>query len=325
MKILVTGATGLIGSWLVRKLTEDGCEVSVLSRNSSDISCIKEFSPSCCRGDIGDMDSLKSALKGIDAVFHVAGYVKQWKGYQDIIEKVNHIGALNVFNASLSEGVKRVVFVSSALTTGITEKPEILDETSPFNLSHMPYAKSKWLAEKEAIEASRKGLDVVMVNPVTVFGPGDRNLNCGKLIINSAKGKYFVYPPGGTTIVDVRDLANGMILALKKGKKGERYILGNEHVTFREMLTAVSRITGTEKPKVGMPSFLIKISALGMDILSRLSGKEPYPSLPAAELSTKFMYCSSEKASRELGYKPEIAFHESLSDTYNWYLSNGYL
>lgn len=318
MKVFVTGATGLIGSRLVQRLLNGGHEVSVLVRENSGTSAIDTLELRRFTGDITRHDTLTPALESIEVVFHVAGLVRQWRGYSDDLYRVNVLGVRNVLNACLTRKVRKVVLVSSTAAVGTTAKPEIIDEIFPFNNADLPYSQSKWLGEQEARKVLQKGLDVVIVNPATVFGPGDRHLNACRTLINVAKGKYFGYPPGGTTVVDVEDIVSGMIAACEKGRTGERYILGNEHLSFRAMLEQMAQIVGVNPPRIQLPSLFIKTTAYSLELMSFFTGKEPYPSRPAAELSVRYLYASSAKARAELGYTPRVDFRQSISNTCQW-------
>ncbi len=323
MRALVTGATGLIGSRLTRRLSLNGHEVSVLVRKESNTVDIDQFGVEKKYGDITVEGSLYPSLSDIDVVFHCAGLVKQWKGFSSSLHNINVLGARNVFTACLKARVKRVVAVSSAVTIGLTKKPEVIDESNPFQFHHMPYAKSKWLLEKEAEKVYQKGLDMVIVNPVTVFGAGDRHQNAGRTLMSSAEGKYFGYPPGGTTVVDVEDVVDGILASSETGKTGERYILGNEHISFFDLLTTISEIVNSSPPKIKLPGILINSVAIMKELLASISGNEPYPSIASADMSVKYMYCSSGKASKDFGFAPKISFKQSLKNAYDWYLKKG--
>lgn len=315
----------MIGSRLVQRLVGCGHDVSILVREHSDTSAIDALKLQRFIGDITNCDTINPALKDVEVVFHTAGLVRQWRGYRDDLYRVNVLGARNVLNACLKRKVRRVVLVSSVAAVGITDKPETIDETFPFNSAHLPYSRSKWLCEKEAETVLEKGLDVVVVNPATVFGPGDRHLNAAKTLINVAQGKYFGYPSGGTTVVDVEDVVSGMMAACEKGRMGERYILGHEHLSFRSMLEQMADVVGVSPPRIQLPSWLIKATAFAFELMSFFTSKEPYPSLPAAELSVRYMYCSSAKARAELGYMPRVDFRQSIGNTYHWCKEAGFI
>lgn len=325
MKLFVTGATGLIGYKLVHKLLQDGHEVSILRRASSDFTLIADLPIKHHIGDITDPSTLKGIMQGCDAVYQVAGLVAQWSGHKNILNKTNKLGALNILEAALEQHVKRVVVVSSTVTMGATKYPEIIDERHPFNLSHLPYAKSKWELEQEAIQFCRRGLEVVIVNPATTFGPGDKHVNAGRILLNTLKGKVFGYPPGGNTVVDVADVVDGTIAAMDKGRIGERYILGNEFLTYKSIMETICEVLKKDPPKLLLPKWFLLAGGMANETLAKyILHREPYPSMEAVDMSLRFMYLSNNKARRELGYEPKTDFKTSVQKTYDWYVANNF-
>lgn len=326
MKVLVTGATGFIGSRLVHRLYREGHQVCILRRESSDISDLAGLELRHFIGDITRPSSLYDALDGMDAVFHNAGLVAQGRGFKDKLYKINVIGTRNILEAALLRKVKRIVVVSSIVAIGATRHPEIIDENFPFNLSHLPYAHSKWLLEKEVERACKKGLDAVIVNPATVYGAGDRHLTSSRSLLRLKRGQLPGYPPGGVTLIDVEDVVSGQIAALEKGRTGERYILGNEHLSFYTLLNDMAEAIGVKPPKILLPAVLLKAAGWVKELLSKYVTKaEPYPSLAAVEMSLKFTYFSSNKAERELGFIPRVDFKTSVKNAYRWYIENGFI
>ena len=325
MKIFVTGATGLIGSVLVRRLITEKHEVVVLQRKSADTREIDDLKLSFHLGDVTDPESLKGAMDGCDVVYHMAGFVAQWSGYKEALYKVNTLGVRYVLEAALAQGVKRVVVASSTAAIGGTKHPEILDEKFLFNLGHLPYAHSKWLGEKEAIAVAKKGIEVVIVNPATTFGPGDKHLNAGRTILNARDGKIFGFPPGGNSFVDVGDVVDGIIAAMEKGRNLERYILTNEILSYKTLLEIIAKIQGQLPPKLRLPKFFLVMGGWGKEMISRcLFSGEPYPSREAVDMSIRFMYCSSNKAQRELGYNPKVSMEDSIQMAYDWYIKQDF-
>lgn len=326
MKILVTGATGLIGSRLVHRLYKEGHEVCIFRRETSNITDLAGLELRHFIGDITQPSTLYHALAGVNVVFHNAALVAQWGGYWDKLYEINVIGTRNVLEMALQQKVKRIVVVSSVATIGTTQHPEIIDENFPFNLSHLAYARSKWLAEKEVVLACKKGLDAVIVNPATVYGAGDRHLTSGRTLLLLKKGGIPGYPPGGNTVIDVEDVVTGQIAALEKGRTGERYILGNEHLSFYTLLNNMADVLGVKPPKIPLPAVLLQASAWAKELLAKyLTKSEPYPTRAAVEMSIKFMYCSSNKAQRELGFTPCVDFKTSVKNAYQWYMEHGFI
>ncbi|KMP10634.1 hypothetical protein UZ36_07070 [Candidatus Nitromaritima sp. SCGC AAA799-C22] len=322
MKAFVTGATGLIGGLLVKKLHEKGDEVVIFRRENSDTKELEGLSIRHCVGDITDASTLEGTMSDCDIVFHSAGLVAQWSGHKNTLRRTNRQGAQNVLEAALRQGVKRVILVSSIVAIGGTRHPEVIDESYDFNLKHLPYARSKWEMEAIAGEYIKKGLEIVIVNPATTFGPADKHMNAGRLIINAQKGKLFGYPPGGNNVVDADDVVDGMVAAMEKGRNGERYILGNENLSYKSIMETVSEVLNISPPKILLPKWFLLAGGWGNELVSRLLNKEPYPSLQAIDMSVKFMYFSCNKARRELGYDPKVDFKTSVQNTLDWYVEN---
>ena len=324
MKILVTGATGFTGGTLVRRLCDEGHRVSILRREKSDFQGIKHLNIEHHIGDLNNISSLLKSMKGCDSVYHTAAFVKQGVKFKKKLNDINVLGSKNLFCAALKSGVQKVVAVSSTTAIGATTHPEVIDENFSFNLAHHPYAFSKWQMEQVAWDYCKQGLNIVVVNPATIFGAGDGRRNSGQVVINAKKGKLFAYPPGGNTFIDVNDVVEGMIAAMDKGRRGHRYMLGSERLSFKALTEVIFNIIKEKPPKHRLHKWLLYVVGFGNDVLSRLIGKDMYPSLPAVEMSYKFMYYNSHKAFRELGFKPVVSIEESIRHTHQWYLDNHY-
>ena len=322
MKILVTGATGFTGGTLVRRLCDDGHRVSILRREKSDCQRIEHLNIEHHIGDLSNISSLLKSMEGCEVVYHTAALVKQGIKFKKKLNDVNVLGSENLFCASFKSGVQKVVAMSSATTIGATSHPEVIDENFSFNLEHHPYAFSKWKMEQVAWDYCKKGLNIVVVNPTTIFGAGDNHCNSGQVLLNAKKGKLFAYPPGGNTVIDVNDVVEGMIAAMSKGRRGHRYILGNERLSYKAITEIIFNVIKEKPPKHRLHKWLLYVVGLGNDALSRLIGKDMYPSLPAVEMSYKFMYYNSYKAFRELGFKPVVSVEESIHHTHQWYLDS---
>ena len=318
----MTGATGLIGGLLARKLHEKGDEVVIFRRKNSDTKEIEDLPAEHCIGDITDVSTLEGTMEGCEVVYHSAGLVVQWSGHKNTLLRINRMGAKNILDAALSQGVKRVVLVSSIAAIGGTKHPEIIDESYSFNLEHLPYAQSKWEMEAIAKEYIKKGLEIVIVNPATTFGPADKHMNAGRLILNVKNGKMFGYPPGGNNVVDADDAVDGILAAMERGRNGERYILGNENLSYKSILETVSEVLNTKPPQIALPKWFLIAGGWGNELVSRLLKKEPYPSMQAIDMSVKFMYFSYSKAWRELGYEPKVDFKASVKRALDWYVEN---
>ena len=324
MKILVTGATGFTGGTLVRRLCDEGHRVSILRREKSDFQGIKHLNIEHHIGDLNNISSLLKSMKGCDSVYHTAAFVKQGVKFKKKLNDINVLGSKNLFCAALKSDVQKVVAVSSTTAIGATTHPEVIDENFSFNLAHHPYAFSKWQMEQVAWDYCKQGLNIVVVNPATIFGAGDGRRNSGQVVINAKKGKLFAYPPGGNTFIDVNDVVEGMIAAMDKGRRGHRYTLGSERLSFKALTEVIFNIIKEKPPKHRLRKWLLYVVGFGNDVLSRLIGKDMYPSLPAVEMSYKFMYYNNHKAFRELGFKPVVSIEESIRHTHQWYLDNHY-
>ena len=324
MKILVTGATGFTGGTLVRRLCDEGHRVSILRRENSDSQRIKHLNIKHHIGDLNNISSLLKSMEGCDSVYHTAALVKQGAKFRKKLNAINVLGSKNLFRAALKSGVKKVVAVSSATAVGATTHPEAIDENFSFNLAHHPYAFSKWQMEQVAWDYCKQGLKIVVVNPTTIFGAGDNHRNTGQILLNAKNGKLFAYPPGGNTVIDVNDVVEGMIAAMNKGRPGHRYILGHERLSYKVITEIIFNVIEGKPPTQRLPKWLLHIVGKGNDVLSRLTEKDMYPSLPAVEMSYKFMYYDGHKAFRELGFKPVVSVEESIRHTHQWYLDSHY-
>lgn len=326
MKILVTGATGFLGAHIVRKLLAAGHQVRVLRRPSSSTRMLGGLAIETAIGDVADRDSVFRAVEGCEAVFHAAGVVSFWRGLRGLQKKVNVGGTRHVVEACLAHKVKRLVHTSSIAAIGFVPEGRLGDETLTYNLwpYHIHYNDSKYLAEMEIRQGVKQRLDAVIVNPSIIFGPGDLNLNAGAMVFQSARGKIPFYPEGGGCVCSVEDVAEGHLLALEKGRTGERYILGGDNYTWKDLMTLIAEVVGSSPPKRKIPSSLYMAMARAADALSLVRKKEPPLTPESARISLIPCYYSSDKAIRELGYKIS-PFRETVKRTYEWYVDNGYL
>ncbi|HEX5035593.1 MAG TPA: SDR family oxidoreductase [bacterium] len=326
MKILVTGATGFVGSHVVRKLLQKGHEVRVLRRSASSTKMLEGLSVETAIGDVTDRTSVFQAAEGCEGVFHVAGHVSFWRGTHEIQKRINVDGTRNVVEASLAHKVKRLVHTSTIAAIGYAPDGQVGDETIPYNWwpYRLNYNNTKFLAQEEVRRGVEKGLDAVIVNPSIVFGPGDLNLNAGAMIFQAARGKIAVYPRGGGCTCSVEDVAQGHVLAFEKGKTGELYILGGDNYSWKDLFTIICEVVGRPPPKIRVPGAAFQLFSLGWDLVSRVTHKEPALTPESARITLKTVFYSSEKAVRELGYAIS-PFRDTIRQTYEWYLANGYL
>ncbi len=328
MRAFVTGATGFVGSNIVKRLLKSGYEVGVLVRKNSDLSNIKGLDCKIHYGDLRDYKSLFDALKGYDFLFHVAADYRLWVPRPEEIYANNVEGTKNIMNAALEADIKRVVYTSSVATLGLNPDGTPADEETPVTLDDMigHYKKSKFLAEEEVKRLVKEsGLDAVIVNPSTPVGPGDiKPTPTGRMILEAAQGKMPAYVDTGLNIVHVDDVAEGHILALKKGTTGRRYILGGENMTLKEIFTEIARISGKRPPRIKLPHNLIIPVAYIAEAISRITGKEPMVNVDGVKLAKKRMFFTSKRAIKELGYNPRPA-KEALRDAVNWFKERGLL
>lgn len=326
MKALVTGATGFVGSHVVKKLLKAGHLVRILRREKSPIKMIEGLAVETAIGDVTDRESVLSAVQGCDVVFHVAGFVSFWRGNNEIQRRINVDGTRNVVEACLSHKVKRLIHTSSIAAIGFAPEGRLGDETLEYNWwpYRINYCDTKHLAEEEVRVGLKKGLDAVIVNPSVIFGPGDLNLNAGAMVFQIARGNLPFYFKGGCCVCDVEDVAEGHLLALEKGKTGEHYILGGDNYTWRDLFILIAEIAGVPPPKREIPTWVLSLAGQGYGLVSRFKKKEPVITPESIRVSSVPAYYTSEKAIRELDYKTS-PFRETVQKTYEWYRENGYL
>jgi len=327
MKVFVTGATGFIGASLARELLRDGYEVRALARPASDRRNLQGLDLEICEGDLRDRDSLHRGLKGCQILFHAAADYRLWTRNPDLMYEINVEGTRNILEAALDHGLSRVVYTSSVGTLGNPGNGRPGDEETPVTLGDMVghYKKSKFLAEREAESFLKKGLPLVIVNPSTPVGALDiKPTPTGRIIVDFLNRKMPAYLDTGLNIIDVADCARGHILAARKGRIGEKYILGNENLTLQRIFAMLGEITGLAAPRVRLPYTPILLAAYVNEAISRLTGKEPLIPLAGVQMARKFMFFDPSKAVRELGL-PQRPVVESLRTAVAWFRGNGYL
>jgi len=328
MKAFVTGATGFVGAAVARQLLEAGATVRVLARVGSDRRNLEDLDVETVEGDLRDRPSLDRAVRGCDAVFHVAADYRLWVRRPAEIYENNVEGSRNVMRAAGEAGIKRIVYTSSVAVLGLNGDGSAADEDTPVALGDMigHYKRSKFLAEEEVRRlVAEDGLPVVIVNPSTPVGPGDvRPTPTGRMIVEAAAGRMPAYVDTGLNIAHVDDVAQGHLFAYERGRIGERYILGGENLTLRAILTQIAGLTGRAAPKIRLPHGALMPVAAVAEGWARLSGRgEPMTTLDGVRLSRKKMFFSYAKAGRELGYAPRPA-SDALSDAVAWFRARGY-
>lgn len=324
MKVLVTGATGFIGSSVLRRLTHEGYEPVALVRAKSNLEAISDFvdTVELRYGDVTDADSVANAMKGVKQVYHCAGVARIGPGHDDMLYKVNVEGTRNVLREALRNDVERVVFTSSVSAVGITGSKKPATEDQHWNLDklNVPYFRTKHLAELEVAEAVKQGLDCVTVNPSYVFGPGDINFNAGRLIRDLYYRKIPFYPVGGVCVVDIDIVVDGHLAAMKKGRTGERYILGGENITYKMVFDTICNIVGAPKVKLPMLPSLIKLFIKMTENARKLKKVSALINREILASSSNYLYYDSSKARNELGLGHK-SFEESIRNTFMWYKS----
>jgi dihydroflavonol-4-reductase len=307
MKAFVTGATGFVGSHVARALAEQGADLRLLVRPTSPTANIEGLRGDRVVGDLCDLESLKSAMAGCDVVFHVAADYRLWARDPREMYRSNVEGTRNVIQAAQLASVRRVVYTSSVSTMGFTRNGHLAHEDSPVNLREMigHYKKSKFQAESLALEAGRNGAAVIVVNPTTPVGERDiKPTPTGRIIVDFLKRKFPAYVDTGLNLVDVKECARGHLTAMEKGKPGERYVLGGENLSLKQILDMLAAITGLPSPRVKLPYALaLATGVVDTAIRGVLLRREPRVTIDAVRMGRKKMFVSSAKAERELGWQ----------------------
>jgi dihydroflavonol-4-reductase len=327
LKALVTGSTGFLGAHVARVLAEQGAELRLLVRSTSDLRNIEGLKADRVTGDLRSAPSLEKAVSGCEVVFHVAADYRLWVKDPEQMYHSNVEGTRSLLEAARKNGIRRVVYTSSVATMGFTSNGTVADEESPVGLSDMigHYKRSKFMAEQVAVEAARSGQEVIIVNPSTPIGEMDiKPTPTGRIVVDFLKKKFPAYVETGLNLVDATECARGHILALEKGRRGERYILGGENLTLKQILDKLSAITGLPSPRVRVP-YLVALATGVVDemVTGRLRGKEPRATIDAVRMGRKKMFVSSAKAERELGWNI-VAVDGALRRAAAWFRAKGY-
>src|SRR5579872_2994517 len=327
MLAFVTGATGFVGSHVAHALLEQGAELRLLVRTNSDTRNIEGLNAERVTGDLRDPSSIEKAMSGCEVVFHVAADYRLWVRNPDEMYRSNVEGTRSILEAARKNGVRRIVHTSSVATMGFTSNGHLADERSPVSIDNMigPYKRSKFMSEQVALEASRGGMDVVVVNPTTPVGEQDiKPTPTGRIVVDFLKKKFPAYVDTGLNLVDVTECARGHVAALEKGRTGERYILGGQNLTLKQILDKLAAITGLPSPKVKLP-YAVALAAGVVDeiVTGRILGREPRATIDAVRMGRKKMFVSCAKAERELGWKT-VPVDDALRRAVEWFQTNGY-
>jgi dihydroflavonol-4-reductase len=346
MKAFVSGATGFLGSHVARVLAEQGAELRLLVRPTSDLRNLESldrngFNADRVVGDLRDPASIERALSGCDVVFQVAADYRLWVRDPDEMYRSNVEGTRSLLEAARRQGVRRVVYTSSVATMGFLsaysrgagsgsrwKNGNVADESSPVSLADMigHYKRSKFMAEQVAVDATKSGLDVVIVNPTTPIGERDiKPTPTGRIVVDFLKRKFPAYVETGLNLVDATECARGHVQALERGRSGERYILGGENLTLKQILDRLAVITGLKSPTVKLPYvFAFATGVVDEMVTGRLLGREPRATIDAVRMGRKMMFVSSAKAERELGWRT-LPVDAALRRSVEWFRDNGYV
>lgn len=327
MKTLITGGTGFVGSAVLRALLGAGREVRALIRAGSDRRNLQGLDAEICIGDLTDAASLKQAVAGCDSLYHVAADYRLWIPDPEQMYRTNVEGTRNLLRCAAEAGAERIVYTSSVAALGLSTDGSPADETTPIHpgdkIGH--YKKSKYQAEQVVLSLVREqGLPVVIVNPSTPIGPRDiKPTPTGRIILDTLNGRMPAYVDTGLNIAHVDDVAAGHLLAFEKGAAGERYILGGEDMSLKEILAAACAVAGLRAPRIRLPHNAVLPVAWLMERWAGITGREPMATVDAVRMSKRNMYFSSRKARENLGYRSRPAA-EAIADAVFWFNDNGY-
>jgi dihydroflavonol-4-reductase len=326
MKVLVTGASGFVGAAIVRRLLADGHDVRALVRSESPEDNIRGLKVETVTGDLLDHASLARAIRGCDTLFHCAADYRIWVPDPERMYRINVDGTRALMLAALEAGVRRVVYTSSVATLATATNDRLGDETRSATPEDCigPYKRSKACAEAEVTKLIvERGLPAVIVNPSTPMGPNDiKPTPTGRIIIEAAAGRMPAFVDTGLNVVHVDDVAEGHLLALQKGRLGERYILGGENMPLSEILAEIAALYGRRPPRIRLSRAAVMPIAVGAEVWARISGRDPFVTVDGLRMARKLMFFSSDKARRELGYAPRIA-REAIRSAVGYFRRRG--
>lgn len=319
-KVFVTGGTGFIGSNLVRLLLAEGYQVKALVRNNSNLNNLQGLDIELVKGDLNNPD-LDTKIKDCEALFHVAAHYSLWRKDKDLLYKSNVLGTRNILKCARIAGIQRTIYTSSVSAIGIRKDGKITDENYQSSVEDLigNYKKSKYYGEQEAKKAVKLGQDIVIVNPSTPIGANDiKPTPTGEIIVRFLTGKMPAYVNTGLNFIDVKDVAKGHILALEKGKTGERYILGNQNLSLKDFLNKLADITDLKAPQNTVPLWLpLTVAYIDELILTKL-GKSPSIAIDGVKMSKQFMYYNPQKAIKELGL-PQSPLDTAIKNAVKWF------
>lgn len=326
MKTLVTGASGFIGSAVVRELLERGREVRALVEPGANTRNLDRLDLEVIEGDIRDRTAVANAVRGVGSIFHLAAIYRLWLPRKRLMYEVNVEGTRNVLLAALGSNVQKIVHTSSIAAIGLPEPGELADESTEFQYWDRAddYIRSKWLSEREALDFAAHGLPVVVVNPAFPFGERDTGPTpTGRFIVEALTGRIFGFSDGGFNAVDVDDVAEGHLLAEARGQIGQRYILGSHNMTYEEFFRVVTEVAGLPPITRRVPRSAVRTVAWLSERYAAVTRQEPYITVKAAEYAARRAWFDSSKARRELGM-PTTPLRETIDKAIRWFRANGY-
>ncbi len=327
MRVFLTGATGFVGSHVARAYASQGASLRLLTRSTSRLDSLAGLDAETVVGDLREPEKLRSALTGCDALVHVAADYRLWVRDPAQMYAANVDGTRELLRVAREVGVERVVYTSSVATMGFKTDGSIVNEDTPVGLSDMigHYKRSKFMGEQEAIRAAQAGQHVMILNPTTPIGSGDaKPTPTGRIIVDFLNKKFPAYVDTGLNLVDVAEVARMHVVALERGTPGERYILGGENLTLKQILDRMSSITGLPSPTMKVPhAVAMAFAFFDENFTGRLRGKEPRATVEAVRMGRKIMFASSAKAERELGFKV-LPVYQAMRSAIDWFIAHGY-
>ena len=326
MKLFLTGATGFVGSHVARLAAGQGAELRLLTRRSSSLGNIPAGAE-LVQGDLREPAAFASALQGCDALLHIAADYRLWVPDPADMYKANVDGTRELLRLAREAGIPRVVYTSSVATMGFRTDGTVVDEDTPVSEANMigHYKRSKWLAEQVALQAARAGQRIILLNPTTPVGSQDaKPTPTGRIVADFLNRKFPAYVDTGLNLVDVEEIARMHLLALERGRPGERYILGGENLTLKQILDKLAMITGLPSPTMKVPhAAAMAFAFFDETITGKLRGKEPRATVEAVRMGRKMMFAASGKAERELGWRV-LPVEAALRSACRWFVEHGY-
>jgi len=327
VRVFITGATGFVGSHVARRYAAEGARLRLLTRSTSRTDTLAGLDAELVTGDLRQPEGLRSALEGCDALVHVAADYRLWVRDPKEMYSANVDGTRELLRLACETGIQRVVYTSSVATMGFKSDGTIVNEDTLVSLADMigHYKRSKFLGEQEAIKAARSGQHIMILNPTTPIGSGDiKPTPTGRIIVDFLNKKFPAYVDTGLNLVDVAEVARMHVSALDQGRPGERYILGGENLTLKQILDRMSAITGLPSPTLKVPhAVAMAFAFFDETITGKLRGKEPRATVEAVRMGKKMMFASSAKAERDLGFKV-LPIYNALRSALDWFVEHGY-